>query len=76
MSEPSQQRRLVRLRDRYGTTSRMTRWRLRNEPGFPLAVRILGTSYYYEDELQMFEESRRDKARPAETGNAGENASA
>jgi hypothetical protein len=53
------QRELVRLRDRYRTASRMTRWRIRNSPGFPAAVVILGTEYFYEDELEAFEELRR-----------------
>jgi hypothetical protein len=52
-------RELVRLRDRYPTASRMTRWRMRTEPGFPAGVVVLGTEYFYEDELEAFEESRR-----------------
>jgi hypothetical protein len=55
----TQKRELVRLRDRYPTASRMTRWRIRNEPGFPAGIDILGTEYFYSDELQAFEESRR-----------------
>ena len=57
MSE--QQRRLVRLRDRYPDASRMTRWRIRNEPDFPDAVVIRNTEYFYEDELEAHEERRR-----------------
>jgi hypothetical protein len=52
-------RKLVRLRDRYPTASRMTRWRIRHEPSFPAAVVIRKIEYYYEDELQAFEQSRR-----------------
>jgi hypothetical protein len=52
-------RELVRLRDRYPTTSRMTRYRMKQEPGFPDGIDILGTEYFYEDELEAFEESRR-----------------
>jgi hypothetical protein len=37
----------------------MTRWRMRTEPGFPAGVVVLGTEYFYEDELEAFEESRR-----------------
>ena len=53
------QRKLVRLRDRYPTASRMTRWRIRNQPGFPGGIDHLGTEYFYEDELEAFDESRR-----------------
>ena len=53
------QRKLVRLRDRYPTASRMTRWRIRKQPGFPDGIDVLGTEYHYEDELETFEESRR-----------------
>src|SRR6476660_7834515 len=53
------QRELVRLRDRYPTTSRMSLWRLRKEPGFPDGIDILGTEYFYSDELEAYEESRR-----------------
>ena len=53
------QRELVRLRDRYPTTSRMTHWRMRQEPGFRAEVVVLGTEYFYEDELEAFEVSRR-----------------
>jgi hypothetical protein len=64
MSE--QQRRLVRLRDRYPTASRMTRWRIRNQPGFPDGIDQNGTEYFYDDELEAHEESRRRrKARPS-----------
>ncbi|MGY4283636.1 hypothetical protein ACVWXO_002856 [Bradyrhizobium sp. LM2.7] len=57
------QRELVRLRDRYPTVSRMTQWRMRQEPGFPAGVEILGTEYHYVDELEAFEESRRRSKR-------------
>jgi hypothetical protein len=52
-------RELVRLRDRYPTASRMTRWRIRHEPRFPAGIDILGTEYHYADELEAYEESRR-----------------
>jgi hypothetical protein len=52
-------RELVRLRDRFPTTSRMTRWRIRNEPGFPAAIPLKGTEYFYADELDAYEEARR-----------------
>jgi hypothetical protein len=58
-------RELVRLRDRYPTASRMTRWRIRNEPGFPAGVDILGTEYHYTDELDAYEEARRRREREA-----------
>ena len=57
--EPMSERKLVRLRDRYPTTSRITRWRFRNEPGFPNAVIVRNTEYFYDDELEAYEESRR-----------------
>jgi len=53
------QRKLVRLRDRYPSASRMTVWRLRNEPGFPSAVILLKSEFFYEDELEVYEQSRR-----------------
>ena len=52
-------RELVRLRDRYPTASRMTRWRIKKQPGFPDAIDINGTEYHYSDELDAYEESRR-----------------
>jgi hypothetical protein len=60
-----QQRKLVRLRDRYGGLSRMSLWRLRRSSGFPAPVVILKTEFYYTDELQMFEEGRRRRAQSA-----------
>jgi hypothetical protein len=57
------QRELVRLRDRYPTTSRMTQWRMRQESGFPDGIDILGTEYFYSDELDAYEESRRRSKR-------------
>lgn len=53
------QRKLVRLRDRFPTLSRMTRWRIRTRTGFPTAVVLLETEYFYEDELEAYEQSRR-----------------
>jgi hypothetical protein len=37
----------------------MTRYRMRQEPGFPSGIDILGTEYHYSDELEAYEESRR-----------------
>jgi hypothetical protein len=34
---------------------------MRNQPGFPTGVDILGTEYFYEDELEAYE-LRGDKA--------------
>jgi hypothetical protein len=53
------QRKLVRLRDRYRNASRMTIWRMKNQPGFPDGIDQLGTEWHYEDELEAYEESRR-----------------
>ena len=50
---------LVPLRHRYPTVSRMTQWRMKNQLGFPAGVDINGTEYFYEDELEAYEESRR-----------------
>jgi hypothetical protein len=50
---------LVRLRDRYPTASRMTRYRMRKERGFPDGIDILGTEYHRVNELEAYEESRR-----------------
>jgi hypothetical protein len=63
------QRKLVRLRDRFPTLSRMTRWRIRHEPGFPSAVVLLDTEYFYEDELETYEQTHRraERATAAET---------
>jgi hypothetical protein len=52
-------RTLVKLRDRYPGTSRMTRWRWKRLVDFPEAIVINGTEYFYEDELEEYEESRR-----------------
>jgi len=51
-------RELVRLKDRYPGTSRMTRWRIKKQPGFPDGIDINGTEYHYSDELDVYEESR------------------
>jgi hypothetical protein len=68
-------RELVRLRDRYPTASRMTRWRIRNEPEFPAGVDIHGTEYFYVDELDAYEESHRrlTPKRSAEADTTAEN---
>jgi hypothetical protein len=58
-----QRRTLVRFRDRYAGLSRMSRWRLRNEEGFPAGVVILKTEFFYEDELEEYEAGRRAKPR-------------
>jgi hypothetical protein len=41
----------------------MTQWRMRQEPGFPNGVEILGTEYFYSDELDAYEELRRRSKR-------------
>ena len=50
---------LAPLRHRYPTVSRMTQWRMKHQPGFPAGVDINGTEYFYEDELEAYEEARR-----------------
>jgi hypothetical protein len=66
----STQRKLVRLRDRYPTASRMTLWRIRRQPGFPGGIDHLGTEYHYEDELEAYEASRRRLTRKRNTAEA------
>jgi hypothetical protein len=61
--EPMSERTLVKLGRRYPGTSRMTRWRWRQDPDFPVPVVINGTEYFYEDELQAYEELRRRAKR-------------
>ena len=65
-------RKLVRLKDRYPTASRMTLWRISNEPGFPAAVVIRNTKYRYEDELDAYEEARRHLGKTMPKRNAAE----
>jgi hypothetical protein len=55
-------RHLVRLRDRYLNTSRMTRLRMRKQVGFPTGVIVNGTEYFYDDELEAYEESCRRRS--------------
>ena len=50
---------LVRLRDRYKNASRMTLCRIKHQPGFPSGIDQNGTEWFYEDELEAHEESRR-----------------
>jgi len=44
----------------------MTIWRITREPGFPAPIIIRGRKYYYADELETFEASRR-RAKTAAT---------
>jgi hypothetical protein len=37
----------------------MTRWRIKHQPGFPSGIDQNGTEWFYEDELEAHEESRR-----------------
>ena len=58
-------RRLVLLDSRFPGTSRMTRYRIAQEPDFPTPVIIRGRKYFYEDELERFESRRRlGKTKP------------
>jgi hypothetical protein len=56
---PATDRRLVLLDTRYPNISRMTRWRIEREPGFPAPVIIRNRKYYDSSELAEWEESRR-----------------
>jgi hypothetical protein len=53
------ERRLILLDDRFPNVSRMTRWRIEREPGFPTPIIIRGRKYYDDAELTEWEESRR-----------------
>ena len=53
------ERRLVSLTNRYPDVSRMTRWLIEREPGFPQPVIIRSRRYYDSAELTAWEESRR-----------------
>ena len=64
--EPPPTRRLVRLRDRYPDCSRMTRWRMRQEPDFPDAVVIRRREWFVEAELVEYEEQRRRRSSAAQ----------
>jgi hypothetical protein len=66
----AEQRKLIKLAHRYPNTSRSTRWRWKREPGFPRPVVIRETEYYYEDELERFEESHRQITDAAKTPTA------
>ena len=52
-------RRLVLLGTRYPDISRMTRWRIEQEPDFPAPVIVRKRKYYYLDELEAYEEAHR-----------------
>jgi hypothetical protein len=52
-------RRLILLADRFPDVSRMTRFRIEQEPDFPTPVIIRNRKYYDSDELTAWEESRR-----------------
>jgi hypothetical protein len=58
------ERQLVLLDTRYPNVSRMTRFRIQREPDFPTPVIIRNRKYFYSDELDAFEASRR-RAKPA-----------
>lgn len=53
--------RLVLLDDRFPNTSRMTRYRISQEPDFPDPVIVRNRRYYYENELSEWEARRRIK---------------
>jgi hypothetical protein len=55
-------RELVLLDSRYPDVSRMTRWRIEQEPDFPNPIIVRGRKYYDSDELTEFEEKRRRTA--------------
>ena len=52
-------RKLVLLDTRFPDVSRMTRWRIEQEPDFPKPIIVRGRKYYDDDELTAFEEARR-----------------
>jgi hypothetical protein len=61
------ERRLVLLDSRYPDVSRMTRWRIEQEPDFPNPIIVRGRKYYDEHELRIFEEKHRRVSRRDET---------
>jgi hypothetical protein len=63
------ERRLVLLSDRFPDLSRMTIWRIEQEPDFPTPIVIRNRRYYDADELTGWEESHRrlGKATPKRT---------
>lgn len=66
MPKPAKVRRLIpdaRLPDRYRVTSMtITRWRTDPKLNFPPAYEINGRRYRDEDELEAWEESRRENS--------------
>jgi predicted DNA-binding transcriptional regulator AlpA len=67
-------RRLVLLDDRLVGISRMTRWRIEQEPDFPTPIIIRGRKYYDDSELTAWEESRRRVTHKRRTAEAAPNA--
>jgi hypothetical protein len=65
-------RRLILLSDRFPDLSRMTIWRIEQEPDFPTPIVIRNRRYYDSDELTAWEESRRrlGKATPKRSAEA------
>lgn len=57
-------RRLILLADRFPDVSRMTRYRIEQEPDFPAPVIIRNRKYYDADELSAWEEVRRRQGKP------------
>ena len=56
---PASDRTLVLLAERFPDVSRMTRYRIEQEPDFPAPVIIRNRKYYDSDELRRWEDARR-----------------
>jgi hypothetical protein len=56
---PASDRRLILLSARFPGLSRMTLWRIEQEPDFPTPIVIRNRRYYDSVELGEWEESRR-----------------
>ncbi len=65
-------RHLVLLDDHFPTISRMSRWRIEQEPDFPTPVIVRKRKYYYDDELAAWAESRRRIKRERAAASAAE----
>ena len=57
------ERRLIKLRNRYVDASRQTLWRIRHQPDFPVGVMLNNSEYFYEDEVEAYEEANRAKPK-------------
>ena len=69
---PASDRRLILLSARFPGLSRMTLWRIEQEPDFPTPVIIRNRKYYDSDELTEWENARRRLGKTTPKRNAAE----